>query len=172
MHTHTRTVHPAETHTYEEWPIRNDIISDDAVYDHYLIQETVGSHFVQGHAFVLHNPLGHFSFKEPVGGCGGNRQKPTNTMNAEQCTVATNAGFFDTGNGDCLGTLVTGGRIQQNTGYQNSMFGMNKEGKFVTGYLEGDQVADDAGGEYFEELIAGASAIPENSTLMFGAPTR
>ena len=61
--------------------------------------------------FELKNPLGHFSFREPEGGCGANRRQASLTAAHDGCTVATNGGFFDVHNGDCLGTLISDGKV-------------------------------------------------------------
>jgi hypothetical protein len=60
----------------------------------------------KGNLFKLKNPVGHFSFKEPLNGCKeqpGNIQLPSATARASHCVVATNAGYFDRKKNTCLG---------------------------------------------------------------------
>ena len=38
-------------------------------------KQRVNGHYIMGNLYLLDNPIGHFSFQEPEGGCGGNRQK-------------------------------------------------------------------------------------------------
>jgi len=123
----------------------------EPIVQHLRIEQNSYKGFISGSLFVLSNPLKHFAFEQPYGGCGHNRQRTSLTAQHAGCAVATNAGFFDVHNGDCLGTLVTGGKVIQNTGYQNAMFGLTKDGRLITGYLHADQVEADG----FEELVAG-----------------
>jgi hypothetical protein len=92
----------------------------DAQVEHFRIERTVRGQFLSGHLWLLHNPINHFSIYEPTNGCG-HRVKVSDTASEHECIVATNAGFFDTHNGDCHGNLVSDSRLVQNTGQQNGI---------------------------------------------------
>jgi len=138
--------------THEVRPASKTGATDKAAMtSHYRIEQNHEYGFITGSLFVLRNPMSHFSYEEPVGGCGRNRQRASVTAKNHSCVATTNAGFFDVNDGDCLGTLVINGKIFQNTGYQNAMFGLTKAGDFVTGYLRTDEVVS----MDFENLVAG-----------------
>ena len=75
----------------------------------YHIEQTVGKwpseRFISGSLTVIPNPAEQFSFVPPLGGCVRNRIQPHITSKSHGCTYASNAGFFDVHNGDCLGEL-------------------------------------------------------------------
>ncbi len=47
-----------------------------------------------------------------VTGCGY-LNSTSSTANYHKCTYATNAGFFDTKSGTCVGNVVSNGKVQQ-----------------------------------------------------------
>ncbi|GAB1597853.1 N-acetylglucosamine-1-phosphodiester alpha-N-acetylglucosaminidase-like isoform X1 [Argonauta hians] len=69
------------------------------------------------------------------------------------CLVATNAGFFNTHTGECLGNVVSNSHlVKDSEGVQNAHFGITKDGMLYFGYLsEIDVVAND-----FLQLVGGA----------------
>ena len=103
--------------TYTAHPANNARSGDDKpVVSHYRIERSISSGFITATLFTLQNPVNHFSFKQPEGGCGANRVRASLTAARADCEVATNGGFFDTHNGDCLGTLVSDGKVHRGLG--------------------------------------------------------
>lgn len=95
------------------------------------------SKWVSGHITVVHDPLKTVSVLEP-GGPGGcrtfRRELVENTAKTRMCLIAQNGGYFVTGNGQCLGNIVSDGRLVQNSGgVQNAQFGIRKDGTLVFG---------------------------------------
>jgi N-acetylglucosamine-1-phosphodiester alpha-N-acetylglucosaminidase len=120
----------------------------EAQVTHVRIEQMSRNQLVFGDLFILENPLGHFSIEEPTwqmsqnedgdggGGCAlKKRSKTSSSAHANDCVVATNAGFFDTRTGACLGDVVSNGRVVQEHGYTNAAFGVDKQARFVVGYL-------------------------------------
>eukprot|EP01096_Ripella_sp_DP13-Kostka_P010899 TRINITY_DN4352_c0_g1_i1.p1 TRINITY_DN4352_c0_g1~~TRINITY_DN4352_c0_g1_i1.p1 ORF type:complete len:494 (-),score=192.32 TRINITY_DN4352_c0_g1_i1:44-1525(-) len=124
---------------------------------HFRIEQTTTrtNRFVSGHLWILNNPLNHFSILPPLTGCG-TLVKPSETARAEECIVATNAGFFNTHTYACNGNLVSEGQVIQNTGIQNANFGIRKDGSFQVGYLNMTDVVDpNTQSTFFQDLVAG-----------------
>ena len=119
---------------------------------HHRFQHGSGADFFEGDLFVLAgNPLLHFHVLEPLGGCGRNRKQVSATMEKAGCHVASNGGFFDMASGDCLGNLVSEGRVVQAPGYNNAAFGVDMEGNLVTGYLPKGDIVEGK----FHNLVTG-----------------
>lgn len=112
---------------------------------------------VYGHYSVVDDPLRTFSILEPenIGGCKKySRETVAETSRQRHCVVATNAGFFRTKNGKCLGNLFSDGRlIVDADGVQNANFGIRKDGTIVTGYLSEEAVIDQE--NPFVQLVSG-----------------
>lgn len=108
------------------------------------------------HVAYIHNPVMTVSVYEPLhaGTCKkkGTLAKVQTTAKAKECILATNAGLFNTENGQCYGNIVSDGRLVQDTeGIQNAHFGITKTGELFFGYLsEIDLVKDD-----FLQLVGG-----------------
>jgi len=101
--------------------------------------------FAYGHVTVVSNPRDTFSVYEPgdEGSCVSNtRQRHvTDTASAHNCFYASNAGFFNTQSGQCLGNMWSDGRLAVNgKGIMNPNFGILKNGTIITGYLTEDHV--------------------------------
>ncbi|TTA40573.1 N-acetylglucosamine-1-phosphodiester alpha-N-acetylglucosaminidase [Bagarius yarrelli] len=113
--------------------------------------------WVSGHITVVHDPLRTVSVVEP-GGPGGCknflRELVENTAKTRKCLIAQNGGYFITKNGQCLGNIVSDGRLVQNSGgVQNAQFGIRKDGTLVFGYLSEDEVLDRE--NPFVQLVSG-----------------
>jgi N-acetylglucosamine-1-phosphodiester alpha-N-acetylglucosaminidase len=52
-----------------------------------------------------------------------------------------------------VGNVISHGNLVQLSGLENANFGITKDGRFVTGYLAQNEVAD--GDNHFSELISG-----------------
>uniref|UniRef100_A0A7M4FZQ1 N-acetylglucosamine-1-phosphodiester alpha-N-acetylglucosaminidase n=1 Tax=Crocodylus porosus TaxID=8502 RepID=A0A7M4FZQ1_CROPO len=92
---------------------------------------------VYGHFTFVRNPLRTFSVLEPggVGGCSTRwRATVEETARHGQCLVAQNGGYFNMDTGECLGNVVSDGRLVKNAGgLQNAQFGIRKDGTLVFG---------------------------------------
>ncbi|XP_047667512.1 N-acetylglucosamine-1-phosphodiester alpha-N-acetylglucosaminidase isoform X2 [Tachysurus fulvidraco] len=113
--------------------------------------------WVSGHITVVHDPLRTVSVLEP-GGSGGclnlRRELVENTAKTRKCLIAQNGGYFNTSNGQCLGNIVSDGRLVQNSrGVQNAQFGIRKDGTLVFGYLSEEEVLDRV--NPFVQLVSG-----------------
>lgn len=93
--------------------------------------------WVSGHITVVHDPLRTVSVLEPggPGGCKNSHREPVeNTAKTRKCLIAQNGGFFIPENGQCLGNIVSDGRLVQDSGgVQNAQFGIRKDGTLVFG---------------------------------------
>lgn len=86
---------------------------------------------------MVHDPLKTVSILEP-GGPGGCEQKHRElvelTAKTKKCLVAQNGGYFTTDTGQCLGNVVSDGKLVRNSGgVQNAQFGIRKDGTLVFG---------------------------------------
>ncbi|XP_064610532.1 N-acetylglucosamine-1-phosphodiester alpha-N-acetylglucosaminidase-like [Liolophura sinensis] len=110
-----------------------------------LVVKEVGEYWnkrrVHGHVTFVNNPVQTVAVLEPLhqGTCQkGGAERATVIKSAEQrnCLVAINAGFFNTKTGECLGNVVSDGRLVQDSGgIQNAHFGILKNGSLFFGYL-------------------------------------
>eukprot|EP01100_Stratorugosa_tubuloviscum_P001344 TRINITY_DN129_c1_g1_i2.p1 TRINITY_DN129_c1_g1~~TRINITY_DN129_c1_g1_i2.p1 ORF type:complete len:450 (-),score=200.58 TRINITY_DN129_c1_g1_i2:34-1383(-) len=144
---------------FEVYPIyKNESISNIAYIEHSRFANTKLSETSLGHVFYLQNAHRHFSYLPPNGGCGGNRKKTTETAKVGKCRVATNAGFFNTRNGDCIGNLISNSQIVQKPNYKNANFGILVNGSFVIGYPTNELLES---GE-ITQLVAGVIWLVRN----------
>ncbi|TRY86791.1 hypothetical protein DNTS_022597 [Danionella cerebrum] len=122
------------------------------------ITDKSGAHrWVNGHITEVFEPLSSVSILEP-GGSGGcehhKRELVEVTARAGRCLVAQNGGFFDTRTGQCLGNVISGGKLVKNSGgIQNAQFGIRKDGSLVFGYLSEEDVLDEE--NPFVQLVSG-----------------
>lgn len=121
-------------------------------YDRKLVKQKV-----YGHYSIVEDPVRTFSILEPsnVGGCKKYaRATVADTSRQRNCIVASNAGFFRTKNGRCLGNLFSDGRLVEDAGgVQNANFGIRKDGTIVIGYLSEASVIDQ--NNPFVQLVSG-----------------
>lgn len=144
---------------FEEFPVHNDpnetAQTDPALTHDFLAEQTLWDS-TRGHVYTLNNTLRHFSILEPHGGCERRRVPTSVTSKASHCVLATNAGFFNTRTGACLGNLVANQSVVQSPGTKNVNFGITHDGKYVVGYLDSEDVFNTTTGESrFQQLIAG-----------------
>lgn len=92
---------------------------------------------VAGHLTRAAEPLRTFTVLEPggPGGCASRRRATVEeTARPAGCSVAQNGGFFRMGTGECLGNVVSDGRLVSSAGgLQNAQFGIRRDGTMVTG---------------------------------------
>ncbi|MEQ2286555.1 hypothetical protein AMECASPLE_003598 [Ameca splendens] len=80
------------------------------------------------------------SVLEPGGldGCRmHHRVSVEDTAKAAGCLYAQNGGFFNTQSGECLGNVVSSGRlVRESVGVQNAQFGIRSDGTLVFGVFK------------------------------------
>eukprot|EP00039_Didymoeca_costata_P014036 m.221696 g.221696 ORF g.221696 m.221696 type:complete len:486 (-) comp15928_c0_seq33:607-2064(-) len=92
--------------------------------------------------------------KNPEGcGFGDHRATVQETAKAYDCDVAINAGFFDTGNGKCLGNIISNGNVINKNGPHNVNFGVRASGAVSIGYFNTSIIEDLS--DPFVQLVAG-----------------
>ncbi|NXD12468.1 NAGPA acetylglucosaminidase, partial [Nothocercus nigrocapillus] len=168
-HRHVRDCQPREhgNATYESWP--SDATADGPVattrtFVSYVPAAGDSRKVVYGHFTFARNPLRTLSVLEPggAGGCRAHRRAPVEeTARLGKCLVAQNGGYFDMGTGECLGNVVSDGRLVRNArGLQNAQFGIRKDGTMVFGYLSEEDVLDQV--NPFVQLVSGVVWLLRN----------
>lgn len=138
---------------------------------HRAAVRTFVSHFegraVAGHLTRVADPLRTFSVLEPggPGGCAQRRRATVeDTAVPAGCRVAQNGGFFRMGTGECLGNVVSDGRLVSSSGgLQNAQFGIRRDGTLVTGYLSEEDVLDTV--NPFVQLLSGVVWVIRNGSV-------
>ncbi|NXW50787.1 NAGPA acetylglucosaminidase, partial [Nyctiprogne leucopyga] len=157
-HRHIRDCQPAKygNLTHEAWPSDNSTggpLATTRTFVSYIEDRKV----VYGHFTFVRNPLRTFSVLEPggAGGCRAHRRAPVEeTAKLGRCLVAQNGGYFNMETGECLGNVVSDGKLVRNSGgVQNAQFGIRKDGTMVFGYLSEEDVLDQA--NPFVQLVSG-----------------
>ncbi|NXC38269.1 NAGPA acetylglucosaminidase, partial [Penelope pileata] len=161
-HRHVRACQPLEhgNATHEAWPSDRSAALPTATtrtFVSYVPSSGEQRRAVYGHFTFVRNPLRTVSVLEPggPGGCGEQRRAPVEeTARLGGCVVAQNGGFFDMGSGECLGNVVSDGRLVRNArGLQNAQFGLRRDGTMVFGYLSEEDVLDQV--NPFVQLVSG-----------------
>ncbi|XP_036248417.1 N-acetylglucosamine-1-phosphodiester alpha-N-acetylglucosaminidase [Molothrus ater] len=161
-HRHVRDCQPVKygNVTHEAWPGDNSTAGPVAVtrtFVSYIHPEGSDRKVIYGHFTFVRNPLSTFSVLEPggAGGCGAQRRAPVEeTAKLRKCLVAQNGGYFDMETGECLGNVVSDGRLVRDSGgLQNAQFGIRKDGTMVFGYLSEEDVLDQS--NPFVQLVSG-----------------
>lgn len=141
-HRHVRACQPVRhgNVTHEAWPGDNSTglpTATTRTFVSYVPSAEERRRAVYGHFTFVRNPLRTFSVLEPggAGGCGEQRRVPVEeTARLGRCLVAQNGGYFDMSSGECLGNVVSDGRLVQNAhGLQNAQFGIRRDGTMVFG---------------------------------------
>ncbi|XP_062278021.1 N-acetylglucosamine-1-phosphodiester alpha-N-acetylglucosaminidase [Scomber scombrus] len=153
--------------THETWPSSNHgglPVAESSVF----VSDVPGrSTWVYGHMTVVHDPLRSLSVLEPggPGGCGMKKLASVEeTAEAAGCLYAQNAGFFNTSSHQCLGNVVSDGRLVQDSGgVQNAQFGIRKDGTLVFGYLSQEDVLDQS--NPFVQLVSGVMWLLRNGEV-------
>ncbi|NXL93347.1 NAGPA acetylglucosaminidase, partial [Alectura lathami] len=161
-HRHVRDCQPVEhgNVTHEAWPSDSNAglpVAATRTFVSYIPPTGEERRAVYGHFTFVRNPLRTFSVLEPggAGGCRARRRALVEeTARLGRCLVAQNGGYFDMGSGECLGNVVSDGRLVQNAGgLQNAQFGIRRDGTMVFGYLSEEDVLDEA--NPFVQLVSG-----------------
>ncbi|NWR18782.1 NAGPA acetylglucosaminidase, partial [Emberiza fucata] len=161
-HRHVRDCQPVKygNVTHEAWPGDNSTAGPVAVtrtFVSYIPPEGSDRKVIYGHFTFVRNPLSTFSVLEPggAGGCRAQRRAPVQeTAKLRKCLVAQNGGYFNMETGECLGNVVSDGRLVRDSGgLQNAQFGIRKDGTMVFGYLSEEDVLDQS--NPFVQLVSG-----------------
>ena len=120
----------------------------------------------------VEEPYHTFSVLEPgaEGGCSmrygaGVRKTVGVTARTRKggCKLAANAGFFVVVSGQCLGNVVSDGRIVRTTNNeQNANFGIREDGTIVVGYIPDEEVLNTT--NPFRQLVTGVVWLVRNGT--------
>ncbi|XP_041259782.1 N-acetylglucosamine-1-phosphodiester alpha-N-acetylglucosaminidase isoform X2 [Onychostruthus taczanowskii] len=161
-HRHVRDCQPVKygNVTHEAWPGDNSTAGPVAVtrtFVSYIHPEGSDRKVIYGHFTFARNPLSTVSVLEPggAGGCLARRRAPVEeTAKLRKCLVAQNGGYFNMETGECLGNVVSDGRLVRDSGgLQNAQFGIRKDGTMVFGYLSEEDVLDQS--NPFVQLVSG-----------------
>ncbi|XP_059195573.1 N-acetylglucosamine-1-phosphodiester alpha-N-acetylglucosaminidase-like [Centropristis striata] len=166
-HRHVRDCQPVVhgNATHESWPANRS--GSPAAESRVFVSAVEGNRWVYGHLTVVRDPVETLSVVEP-GGPGGclmsRRAAVEQTAQAAGCLFAQNAGFFNTQSGECLGNVVSDGRLVQDSGgVQNAQFGIRRDGTLVFGYLSQEDVLDQS--NPFVQLVSGVVWLLRNGEV-------
>ncbi|NWY45551.1 NAGPA acetylglucosaminidase, partial [Sylvia atricapilla] len=171
-HRHVRDCQPLKygNLTHEAWPGDNSTAGPVAVtrtFVSYIPPEGSGRKVIYGHFTFVRNPLRTFSVLEPggAGGCLAQRRVPVEeTAKLRKCLVAQNGGYFNMVTGECLGNVVSDGKLVRDSGgLQNAQFGIRKDGTMVFGYLSEEDVLDQS--NPFVQLVSGVVWLLRNGEV-------
>ncbi|NXP22987.1 NAGPA acetylglucosaminidase, partial [Scytalopus superciliaris] len=161
-HRHVRDCQPRRfgNATHEAWPGDASAagpVAATRTFVSYVPPRGGGRRAVYGHLTVVRDPLHTVSVLEPggPGGCRDRRRAPVpDTARPRACLVAQNGGYFDMDTGECLGNVVSDGKLVRNSGgLQNAQFGIRRDGTMVFGYLSEEDVLDQT--NPFVQLVSG-----------------
>ncbi|XP_027745426.1 N-acetylglucosamine-1-phosphodiester alpha-N-acetylglucosaminidase [Empidonax traillii] len=161
-HRHVRDCQPRRygNVTHETWPGDASTagpVAATRTFVSYFPPEGSDRKVLYGHFTFVRNPLRTLSVLEP-GGAGGCREHRRATVQETarlgSCLVAQNGGYFNMDTGECLGNVVSDGKLVLNSGgIQNAQFGIRKDGTMVFGYLSEEDVLDQT--NPFVQLVSG-----------------
>ena len=78
------------------------------------------------------------------------------------CQVTTNAGFFNTSTGACVGNVVVGGVVMSRSHLHNVNFGI-RNGSFVTGYVADNELGGPGNEDHaYDTLVSGILWLVRN----------
>uniref|UniRef100_A0A1X7TAB2 Phosphodiester glycosidase domain-containing protein n=1 Tax=Amphimedon queenslandica TaxID=400682 RepID=A0A1X7TAB2_AMPQE len=79
------------------------------------------------------------------------------------CRLAANGGYFTVSNGNCLGNIVSDGRLVKSAnGVQNANFGIKEDGSIVVGYIPEEELHNQT--NPFRQLVTGVIWLVRNGT--------
>ncbi|NXX76194.1 NAGPA acetylglucosaminidase, partial [Urocolius indicus] len=172
QHRHVRDCQPLKygNVTHEAWPSDHSTggpVATTRTFVSYIPPDGQRSRAVYGHFTFVRNPLRTLSVLEPggTGGCEAQRRATVEeTARLGECVVAQNGGYFNMETGECLGNVVSDGRLVRNSGgLQNAQFGIRRDGTMVFGYLSEEDVLDQA--NPFVQLVSGVVWLLRNGEV-------
>lgn len=141
-HRHVRDCQPIAhgNVTHETWAASkhsNSPLFESNIFISDITDDSGVHRWASGHITEVHDPLRSVSVLEP-GGPGGcrlsHRELVEHTAKTRKCLVSQNGGFFDIDNGQCLGNVISDGKLVRSSGgIQNAQFGIRKNGTLVFG---------------------------------------
>ena len=164
--------------TYEQYNLELTVPeSSEIFYELYRYEDTVRRgalsvhrmKYLMGSIAYIRNPYYTFSVLEPSapGGCNmkylsaaRSTVSATASRRLNGCVLAINAGYFSMTNGQCLGNIISDGRIVQTTEQQNANFGIRHDGTIVVGYISEEEVLSGS----FRQLVSGVIWLVRNGT--------
>ncbi|XP_063812141.1 N-acetylglucosamine-1-phosphodiester alpha-N-acetylglucosaminidase isoform X2 [Pseudophryne corroboree] len=156
--------------THETWPSNNYTalpVATLRTYESIFPDKDNLKKTVYGHFTFINNPLRTVSVLEPggLGSCSRNFTATVGkTVKYGKCIVAQNGGFFNTTTNECLGNVVSNGKLVQNSkGIQNAQFGIRADGSMVFGYLSEEEVLDTE--NPFVQLVSGVVWLLRNGEV-------
>lgn len=165
-----------ENRTYETFKVSTETpISTKVSYNLHkfadITRRPLGPKYLVGTIAYVDKPYHSFSILEPGGGggCsrvyGGTRSTVGDTAKTRKggCKLAANAGFFVMVSGQCLGNIVSEGRIVRTAGNeQNANFGIREDGTMVVGYIPDEEIHNET--NPFRHLVTGVVWLVRNGT--------
>lgn len=137
-----------------------------------ITQRPLGPTYLVGTITYVDEPYHTFSVLEPnsEGGCsnlyyGASRSTVSNTVSdrVRGCKLAANGGYFVMVSGQCLGNIVSDGRIVQTAdNQQNVNFGIREDGTIVVGYIPDEDILNTT--NPFRQLVTGVIWLVRNGT--------
>ena len=80
------------------------------------------------------------------------------------CRLAANGGYFTVSNGNCLGNIVSNGRLVKSAnGVQNANFGIKEDGSIVVGYIPEEELYNQT--NPFRQLVTGEGERERNDYI-------
>nr|XP_033777408.1 N-acetylglucosamine-1-phosphodiester alpha-N-acetylglucosaminidase [Geotrypetes seraphini] len=156
--------------TYETWPSNNNTVLPVATTEVFVSkfpEENGNQKTVYGHFTFVNDPLRTFSVLEPggPGGCSSNRTATVEeTAKFRKCLVAQNGGYFNVETGECLGNVISDGKLVHDAkGMQNAQFGIRTDGTLVFGYLSEEDLLDKV--NPFVHLLSGVVWLLRNGEV-------
>ncbi|XP_030041630.1 N-acetylglucosamine-1-phosphodiester alpha-N-acetylglucosaminidase isoform X2 [Microcaecilia unicolor] len=156
--------------SYETWPSNNNTefpVATTKVFVSKFSEENGNQKTVYGHFTFVNDPLRTFSVLEPggPGGCSNNRTATVEeTAKFRKCLVAQNGGYFNVETGECLGNVISDGKLVHDAkGMQNAQFGIRTDGTLVIGYLSEEDLLDKV--NPFLHLLSGVVWLLRNGEV-------
>ncbi|CAI8027068.1 N-acetylglucosamine-1-phosphodiester alpha-N-acetylglucosaminidase [Geodia barretti] len=131
----------------------------------------LGPKYLVGTIAYVEEPYHTFSVLEPggEGSCSklyGAARKTVGDTTATRkggCKLAANGGFFVVVSGQCLGNIVSDGRVVRTTNNeQNANFGIREDGSIVVGYIPDEEILNTT--NPFRQLVTGVVWLVRNGT--------
>lgn len=127
-------------------------------------------HTALGTMAVIDDPYYMLSVLEPGGGNGcSNKYFTTQTSLVREtvakrlggCLASVNGGYFKVSTGECLGNVVSDGKVvQTSNNEQNANFGIKQDGSIVVGYLSDSEILNNT----FRQLVTGVIWLVRNGS--------
>eukprot|EP00029_Vermamoeba_vermiformis_P014097 TRINITY_DN916_c0_g1_i1.p1 TRINITY_DN916_c0_g1~~TRINITY_DN916_c0_g1_i1.p1 ORF type:complete len:292 (-),score=30.12 TRINITY_DN916_c0_g1_i1:5-880(-) len=133
---------------WDSAPMAHDNLPEPVIHHTPLNHKNTGLN-VTGNVMRVTNPKKFFNVYPPINGCPS-FSRVSDTAKVHNCVLATNGGFFNTKTGDCLGNLVSEGKVLNVGQERKANFG-TVNGNFAIGYINHETLKK----HKFDNLIAG-----------------